>query len=150
MGFTCVHACPHTSKASVRNIHQGLKGLDMVVYQALKHIVGYARVTAVPNDVVDYGEFDARLRGAKALRKSRRAWVLMTKSILSTTSCFFPSQKTGNQCWRSATTSTYGILRIMAVSILAMLDTALSNGWSGSTMRLTGGPIASWRLLTLR
>ncbi|KAJ3507607.1 hypothetical protein NM208_g15937 [Fusarium decemcellulare] len=50
VGFTCTHAYPHTSKSSVETLHHSLKGLDMVVYQALKRILGSARVSAVLDD----------------------------------------------------------------------------------------------------
>ncbi|KAM5355088.1 hypothetical protein ACJ41O_001734 [Fusarium nematophilum] len=47
VGFTCTHAYPHTSKSSLGMIHHSLKGIDMVVYQALTRILGAAQVTAV-------------------------------------------------------------------------------------------------------
>lgn len=50
MGFTCVHAYPHTSNSSMDDLHHMLKGIDMVVYQALKRLLGSARVTAVLDD----------------------------------------------------------------------------------------------------
>ncbi|KAF5001951.1 hypothetical protein FGRMN_692 [Fusarium graminum] len=50
IGFNCTHAYPHTSRSSVDNLHHMLKGLDMVVYQALKRILGTAQVAAVVDD----------------------------------------------------------------------------------------------------
>ncbi|KAJ4308455.1 hypothetical protein N0V84_012090 [Fusarium piperis] len=50
VGFTCAHAYPHTSNSSRKNLHHMLKGIDMVVYQALKRLLGSARVTAVLDD----------------------------------------------------------------------------------------------------
>ncbi|RSL63556.1 hypothetical protein CEP54_005155 [Fusarium duplospermum] len=53
VGFTCAHAYPHTSQSSMDDLHHTLKGIDMVVYQALKRLLGSARVTAVLDDT-DY------------------------------------------------------------------------------------------------
>ncbi|RSM00093.1 hypothetical protein CEP52_009324 [Fusarium oligoseptatum] len=50
VGFTCAHAYPHTSKSSMDDLHHMLKGIDMVVYQALKRLLGSACVTAVLDD----------------------------------------------------------------------------------------------------
>ncbi|KAF4445671.1 hypothetical protein F53441_10620 [Fusarium austroafricanum] len=50
IGFTCTHAYPHTSKSSENKLHHMLKGLDMVVYQALKRILGTAEVAALVDD----------------------------------------------------------------------------------------------------
>lgn len=50
MGFTCAHAYPHTSHSSMDDLHHMLKGIDMVVYQALKRLLGSACVTAVLDD----------------------------------------------------------------------------------------------------
>ncbi|KAM0337999.1 hypothetical protein ACHAPU_011462 [Fusarium lateritium] len=50
IGFNCTHAYPHTSRSSVDNLHHMLKGLDMVVYQALKRILGTAQVAAIVDD----------------------------------------------------------------------------------------------------
>ncbi|KAL6414139.1 hypothetical protein AUP68_00655 [Ilyonectria robusta] len=50
LGFTCTHAYPHTSDSSIRNLHHTLKGLDMMVYQALHQLVGNARVVTVLDD----------------------------------------------------------------------------------------------------
>ncbi|KAK5989672.1 hypothetical protein PT974_07927 [Cladobotryum mycophilum] len=47
VGFTCTHAYPHTAQSSLEHLHLTLKGIDMVVFQALKRILGDARVTAV-------------------------------------------------------------------------------------------------------
>ncbi|KAM0441304.1 hypothetical protein ACHAPT_000613 [Fusarium lateritium] len=61
VGFTCTHAYPHTSNSSVGNLHHTLKGIDMVVYQALKRLLGSARVTAVLDDD-DYKESTSEWR----------------------------------------------------------------------------------------
>ncbi|KAF4341782.1 hypothetical protein FBEOM_4293 [Fusarium beomiforme] len=50
VGFSCTHAYPHTSKSSTGNLHHMLKGIDMVVYQALKRILGAAEVAALIDD----------------------------------------------------------------------------------------------------
>ncbi|KAF5661724.1 hypothetical protein FCIRC_11750 [Fusarium circinatum] len=50
IGFSCTHAYPHTSKSSTNNLHHMLKGIDMVVYQALKRILGTAEVAALVDD----------------------------------------------------------------------------------------------------
>ncbi|KAL2675624.1 hypothetical protein Neosp_011814 [[Neocosmospora] mangrovei] len=50
VGFTCAHAYPHTSNSSMDDLHHMLKGIDMVVYQALKRLLGSACVTAVLDD----------------------------------------------------------------------------------------------------
>jgi len=50
LGFTCTHAYPHTSKSSVDDLHHTLKGLDMVVYQALKRLTGSVQVATVLDD----------------------------------------------------------------------------------------------------
>ncbi|EWG41439.1 hypothetical protein FVEG_03561 [Fusarium verticillioides 7600] len=50
VGFSCTHAYPHTSKLSTSNLHHMLKGIDMVVYQALKRILGTAEVAALVDD----------------------------------------------------------------------------------------------------
>ncbi|CZR36058.1 uncharacterized protein FPRO_03682 [Fusarium proliferatum ET1] len=50
VGFSCTHAYPHTSKSSISNLHHMLKGIDMVVYQALKRILGTAQVAALVDD----------------------------------------------------------------------------------------------------
>jgi hypothetical protein len=50
LGFTCTHAYPHSSKSSIDNLHHTLKGLDMVVYQALKRLAGFAQVATVLDD----------------------------------------------------------------------------------------------------
>ncbi|KAM6537934.1 hypothetical protein FALCPG4_003830 [Fusarium falciforme] len=50
VGFTCAHAYPHTSHSSMDDLHHTLKGIDMVVYQALKRLLGSACVTAVLDD----------------------------------------------------------------------------------------------------
>ncbi|KAF4954426.1 hypothetical protein FGADI_5292 [Fusarium gaditjirri] len=50
VGFSCTHAYPHTSKSSTGNLHHMLKGIDMVVYQALKRILGTAEVAALVDD----------------------------------------------------------------------------------------------------
>ncbi|RGP75161.1 hypothetical protein FLONG3_5845 [Fusarium longipes] len=50
VGFTCTHAYPHSSSSSVDNLHHMLKGLDMVVYQALKRLLGDAGVGTVLDD----------------------------------------------------------------------------------------------------
>ncbi|KAF4963652.1 hypothetical protein FSARC_8357 [Fusarium sarcochroum] len=50
IGFTCTHAYPHTSKSSVDNLHHMLKGLDMVVYQALKRMLSTVVVTVALDD----------------------------------------------------------------------------------------------------
>ncbi|KAF5572387.1 hypothetical protein FPANT_13125 [Fusarium pseudoanthophilum] len=50
VGFSCTHAYPHTSKSSTSNLHHTLKGIDMVVYQALKRILGTAEVAALVDD----------------------------------------------------------------------------------------------------
>ncbi|UPK97681.1 hypothetical protein LCI18_008616 [Fusarium solani-melongenae] len=55
VGFTCAHAYPHTSNSSMKNLHHMLKGIDMVVYQALKRLLGSACVTAVLDDT-EYNE----------------------------------------------------------------------------------------------
>ncbi|RSL41587.1 hypothetical protein CEP53_012677 [Fusarium sp. AF-6] len=51
VGFTCAHAYPHTSQSSMDDLHHMLKGIDMVVYQALKRLLGSAYVTAVLDDM---------------------------------------------------------------------------------------------------
>ncbi|KAF5535232.1 hypothetical protein FPHYL_13243 [Fusarium phyllophilum] len=50
VGFSCTHAYPQTSKSSTNNLHHMLKGIDMVVYQALKRILGTAEVAALVHD----------------------------------------------------------------------------------------------------
>ncbi|EWY95012.1 hypothetical protein FOYG_04147 [Fusarium oxysporum NRRL 32931] len=50
VGFSCTHAYPHTSKSSTNNLHHMLKGIDMVVYQALKRILGTVEVAALVDD----------------------------------------------------------------------------------------------------
>ncbi|KAF5238711.1 hypothetical protein FANTH_10209 [Fusarium anthophilum] len=50
IGFSCTHAYPHTSKSSTKSLHHMLKGIDMVVYQALKRILGTAEVAALVDD----------------------------------------------------------------------------------------------------
>ncbi|GKU05049.1 hypothetical protein FLAG1_07809 [Fusarium langsethiae] len=50
VGFTCTHAYPHSSTSSIENLHHMLKGLDMVVYQALRRILGDASVATVLDD----------------------------------------------------------------------------------------------------
>ncbi|KAH7166480.1 hypothetical protein EDB81DRAFT_285274 [Dactylonectria macrodidyma] len=47
LGFTCTHAYPHTSGSSMDNLHHMLKGLDMMVYQALRQLTGAAKITTV-------------------------------------------------------------------------------------------------------
>ncbi|KAF9771336.1 hypothetical protein IL306_011033 [Fusarium sp. DS 682] len=56
VGFSCTHAYPHTSKSSTGNLHHMLKGIDMVVYQALKRILGAAEVAALIDDE-EYREY---------------------------------------------------------------------------------------------
>ncbi|KAF5547454.1 hypothetical protein FMEXI_5150 [Fusarium mexicanum] len=50
IGFSCTHSYPHTSKSSTNNLHHMLKGIDMVVYQALKRILGTAEIAALVDD----------------------------------------------------------------------------------------------------
>ncbi|KAH7182606.1 uncharacterized protein B0J16DRAFT_321377 [Fusarium flagelliforme] len=47
VGFTCTHSYPHTSSSSIEDLHHTLKGIDMVVYQALKRILGDASIATV-------------------------------------------------------------------------------------------------------
>ncbi|KAK1996766.1 hypothetical protein LX36DRAFT_701410 [Colletotrichum falcatum] len=44
VGFTCAHAYPHSSRSGAKGIHHGLKGIDMLLYQALKRLVGAGAV----------------------------------------------------------------------------------------------------------
>ncbi|KAK2052717.1 hypothetical protein LY76DRAFT_583010 [Colletotrichum caudatum] len=61
VGFTCAHAYPHSSRAAAKGIHHGLKGIDMLLYQALKRIVGaHAVRVQTALDVTDDDEQDAR------------------------------------------------------------------------------------------
>ncbi|KAG8349991.1 hypothetical protein FVEN_g11798 [Fusarium venenatum] len=50
IGFTCTHRYPHTSRSSYQQTQFMLKGMDMVVYQALRRNVGKVRVRAVLDD----------------------------------------------------------------------------------------------------
>lgn len=50
IGFKCTHAYPHCSQASADTLHHTLKGIDMLVYQALKLLVGNARFNALLDD----------------------------------------------------------------------------------------------------
>ncbi|KAK3370022.1 hypothetical protein B0H63DRAFT_421762 [Podospora didyma] len=52
LGFTCTHAYPHATNSSARNenIHRTLKGVDMLVYQALKRLTNSVQVTSVLDD----------------------------------------------------------------------------------------------------
>ncbi|KAK3983938.1 hypothetical protein QBC44DRAFT_363476 [Cladorrhinum sp. PSN332] len=53
IGFTCAHAYPHRSKAAGKALRDNLKGIDMLVFQALRHLtgpLGNVRVTDVVND----------------------------------------------------------------------------------------------------
>lgn len=50
LGFTCTHAYPHTSYSSANTLHHTLKGLDMVVYQALKRLTASVRMTHALDD----------------------------------------------------------------------------------------------------
>ncbi|KAK3328729.1 hypothetical protein B0H66DRAFT_532 [Apodospora peruviana] len=55
VGFTCTHAYPHSAEASsAESLENSLKGLDMVVYQALKRLTGSVRVTGIIDDRKDY------------------------------------------------------------------------------------------------
>ncbi|KAK1593710.1 uncharacterized protein LY79DRAFT_658873 [Colletotrichum navitas] len=40
VGFTCTHASPHSSGSGAEGLRHGLKGIDMLLYQALKRLVG--------------------------------------------------------------------------------------------------------------
>lgn len=44
MGFTCTHAYPHVSYASANTLHHTLKGIDMLVFQALKRLTSASSV----------------------------------------------------------------------------------------------------------
>ncbi|KAK3942481.1 hypothetical protein QBC46DRAFT_406227 [Diplogelasinospora grovesii] len=52
LGFTCVHAYAHSHHAQLVELHHTLKGVDMIVYQILRHLVGSdsVRVTSVLNE----------------------------------------------------------------------------------------------------
>ncbi|KAK4039660.1 hypothetical protein C8A01DRAFT_16385, partial [Parachaetomium inaequale] len=50
LGFTCTHAYPHTSNSAATTLHHTLKGLDMLVYQALKRLTGSVKVTHALDD----------------------------------------------------------------------------------------------------
>ncbi|KAK4457367.1 hypothetical protein QBC42DRAFT_236506 [Cladorrhinum samala] len=55
VGFTCAHAYPHRSRATAGTLEDNLKGIDMLVYQALKQLLGPnadVRVTDVVDDEV--------------------------------------------------------------------------------------------------
>ncbi|KAM0549411.1 hypothetical protein ACHAPJ_009397 [Fusarium lateritium] len=74
VGFTCTHAYPHTAKSSLNNLQHMLKGLDMVVYQALKRILGTARVTTVLDDKEYqelYWEHRSRVKRAEKFRGTK-------------------------------------------------------------------------------
>lgn len=58
LGFTCTHAYPHSSQLTLHKLHHTLKGIDMLVYQALMRLVGNARVSAVLDD----SEYQDRIR----------------------------------------------------------------------------------------
>lgn len=47
IGFTCTHNYPHTSKGAKQDMTRTLKGLDMVVFQALQRETGNTKVRAV-------------------------------------------------------------------------------------------------------
>ncbi|KAJ5934542.1 hypothetical protein N7466_004089 [Penicillium verhagenii] len=54
LGFCATQKYPHSASTAARgNIEERLKGLDMVVFQALNHLGGSTRVTTVVNDT-DY------------------------------------------------------------------------------------------------
>lgn len=50
IGFSCTHAYPHTSSTIGNNLKKRLKGLDMLVYQALKNLAKSVRVVAMLDD----------------------------------------------------------------------------------------------------
>lgn len=50
IGFSCTHAYPHTSRTIGNDLEKGLKGLDMLVYQAFKHLAKSVRVVAMLDD----------------------------------------------------------------------------------------------------
>ncbi|KAL6912721.1 hypothetical protein FSHL1_010403 [Fusarium sambucinum] len=50
VGFTCTHRYPHASRSSYEQTQFMLKGMDMMVYQALRRNVGKVRVRAVLDD----------------------------------------------------------------------------------------------------
>ncbi|KAM7193656.1 hypothetical protein V8F20_008293 [Naviculisporaceae sp. PSN 640] len=52
VGFTCAHAYPHRSNAMAKTLHHNLKGIDMLVFQALKQLTG-PRGKVHVTDVVD-------------------------------------------------------------------------------------------------
>ncbi|KAF1817255.1 hypothetical protein P152DRAFT_407734 [Eremomyces bilateralis CBS 781.70] len=47
IGFTCTHGYPHSSPAAIPHLNPMLKGLDMIVYQALKRLLHHTGVLAV-------------------------------------------------------------------------------------------------------
>ncbi|KAF5025641.1 hypothetical protein F66182_2247 [Fusarium sp. NRRL 66182] len=71
VGFTCTHAYPHTSKSSLNSLRHMLKGLDMVVYQALKRILGAAHVTAC----LDAQRYEAQRRERKQEEREYQAYL---------------------------------------------------------------------------
>ncbi|KAK4160826.1 hypothetical protein QBC43DRAFT_347009 [Cladorrhinum sp. PSN259] len=71
IGFTCAHAYPHRSKAMGDILHDNLKGIDMLVYQALQRLTG-PRGNVRVTDVVDMSELDEYWRGAEEDRPSLR------------------------------------------------------------------------------
>ena len=57
IGFKCTHGYPHTSRSAIKkHISPTLKGLDMVVFQALRRITGDVAVCAVFDPKKDYYE----------------------------------------------------------------------------------------------
>ncbi|UZP40620.1 hypothetical protein NXS19_008436 [Fusarium pseudograminearum] len=84
VGFTCRHAYPHTSRSSHENLHKMLKGMDMVVYQALKQILGHVTV----GTVVDDSEFvKKQFETEEEERESGRAYYELDNSYLVDTVC---------------------------------------------------------------
>ncbi|KAF5234134.1 hypothetical protein FAUST_7785 [Fusarium austroamericanum] len=80
VGFSCIHPYPHTSWLSASKTHHMLKGIDMVVYQALTRLGYPVRVGVVLDDssyVKDQLETKERERQRleeKAKNPKNRAW----------------------------------------------------------------------------
>lgn len=63
IGFACTHAYPLTSSTIGEDLEKGLKGLDMLVYQALKHLAKSVCVVAMLDDE-EYKEDMRMYRGS--------------------------------------------------------------------------------------
>jgi hypothetical protein len=47
IGFACTHGYPHSAKSAIQTVLENLKGLDMLVYQALRRLSNRVNVLAV-------------------------------------------------------------------------------------------------------